>query len=182
MARVPYAQRESLPQDAQAVYDHVSATWGRVPRPFQLLFDTPKLVQQLSDMLKEVHESTVVDREVREIAILTVARELDFQFEWTYHEASARKAGLRDVVIEGIKSPSAKGLLPKEQVFVDYAKQVMRGRVNDPTYAAVEHLLGQRGAVELTVLIGYYTMFCSIGSALKLELPDGMQPLLPGGR
>ncbi len=181
MARVPYAHRESLPPEAQAAYDRISATWGRVPRPFQLLFDSPKLVTQLSDMLKEAHESTVVERDVREIAILTVARELDFQFEWTYHEASARKAGLRDVVIEGIKGRTAKGMLPKEQVFVDYTKQVMRGRVNDPTFAAVEHLLGRRGTVELTALIGYYTMFCSIGSALKLELPEGMQPLLPGG-
>ncbi len=179
MARVPYLDRDQLPPEAQAAFDRIAATWGRVPRPFQLLSDSPELASHLSDMMRQLHAGTVVDRHAREIAILTIARELNFQFEWTYHESSARKAGLRDLVVDGIKARATRGMIPKEQVFVDYTKQVMKGRVNDPTFAAVEHLLGRRGAVELTVLIGYYTMFCSIGSALKLELPEGMQPLLP---
>lgn len=179
MARVPYLERDQLPPEGQAAFDQISATWGRVPRPLRLLLESPVLARQISDMLRELQAGTMVDPVAREIAILTIAREANSQFEWTYHEASAKRAGVRDLVIEGIKNRTTRGMIPQEHVFVDYAKRVLKGRVNDPTFVAVEHLLGRRGAVELTILIGYYAMFCQIGLALGLELPEGMLPLLP---
>ena len=70
-------------------------------------------------------------------------------------------------------------MIPKERVFVDYAKQVLGRRVNDATFTAIDHLVGPQGAVGLTVVVGYYGMLCSIGGALGLELPDGVEHRLP---
>ncbi len=84
-------------------------------------------------------------------------------------------------MIEGIKARTTKGLVPKEAVFIDYARQVVNRRVNGPTFQAIEHLLGRQGAVDLTMVIGYYLMIGHVMLALDVELEAGMQPLMPEG-
>ena len=79
----------------------------------------------------------------------------------------------------GIKAGNVRGLIPQESVYVDYAKQVVHNKVNDATYTAVEHLLGRQGAVEVTVLSGYYTMLGLSMMALGVELEEGVENLLP---
>ena len=40
---------------------------------------------------------------MREVAILTTAREMDSQFEWVAHEPEALKVGVPQAVIDAIK-------------------------------------------------------------------------------
>src|SRR6185436_16683693 len=53
------------------------------------------------------------------------------------------------------------------------------GRVPADTYAAVLSRWGARGVVELTAVIGYYTMVAQTLNAHQLPLPEGATGLAP---
>ena len=181
MARFPYLSREELAPHQQHIYDRIASKRGEVFRPFSVLLNNPEAADRVAAVGEYVRYDSLMDPVVREIATLTTAREMNSQYEWTRHELLARKAGVRDAVIEAIRDGTApKGLLPKEGVFVQYALELLRtGRPKDATFQAVVHLLGEQGTIDLTVLIGYYTMLARIISALDVELEEELTPLLP---
>ena len=182
MPRVPYISREDLAPDMQGNYDRIAnARGGRVPRVLSLALNSPEAASRLGDLGAYVRFHSQISDHIREITILAAARELNCQYEFTHHEPLAREVGVRELVIEGIKNRTTKGMIPQESVFIDYAKQVLRNRVNDPTFAAIEHLLGRQGAVDLTVLVGYYALLAHVMEAMGVELEEGEEPLLPEG-
>ena len=127
----------------------------------------------------EVAVDHAVDRQDHALAggegavdVLLVRREAD---------GVARRVGVRDEVIEAIRSGKAPmGLPPKEGVFAQVAKEMVIGKgLSDRTFQAVEHLLGPEQTVELIVLVGYYSMLSRVMDALGLELEPGVEPGLP---
>lgn len=179
MARVPYLSREELPASQREVYDRIGQARGGVARIFRALLNSPDLAGRVAAVGEYVRFRAEIDPAARETTILSVAREMNCQYEFTHHVPLARRAGVRDLVIEGIRDGTTRGMIPKEMVFVDYAKQVLRGRANDATFAAIEHLLGRQGAVDLTMTIGYYAMLAHTMMALGVELEEDLEPLLP---
>ena len=179
MARVPYLTREELPPSQQEVYDRIGQARGGVARVFRAFLNSPELAGRVADVGEYVRFRAEIDPAARETTILAVARELGCQYEFTHHASLARRVGVRDLVIEGIRDGTTRGMIPKESVFVDYAKQVLHGRVNDATFTAIEHLLGRQVAVDITFTIGYYAMLAHTMMALGVELEEGEEPLLP---
>lgn len=182
MPRVTYLTREDLSSDKQGLYDQIAAHRGHVARPFTALLNSPYAaarVAALGDQLRYV--APTISSEIREIITLTTARILKCQYVWTHHCDSAKQAGVREEVVDAIRDGSPpRRLLPKEGVFIHFARELIEEkRVRDATYSAVEHLLGQQGAVDLIVTIGYYAMLCLAVNALEIDLEDGVAPLLP---
>ncbi len=114
---------------------------------------------------------------VRETAILAVAHELESQYEWAHHEPIARRVGVRDEVIESIRSGMAPmGLPAKEGVFAQASKELAgKGTMTERTFQAILHLLGPQQTVDLVVLIGYYSMLAGALSALDVELEPELE-------
>lgn len=182
MSRVPYLSREQLPPEKREIHDRMAeARGGRLPQVFQLLLNAPDFASRIGEVGAFARFHTKFPGDVREIGILATSRELGCQYEFTHHAPLALKEGVRDVVIQGIINRTTKGMLPKESVFVEYATKVVNNRVDDATFAAVEHLLGRQGAVEFTMMVGYYTMLGHTMLALGVELEPGTRPLLPEG-
>ena len=182
MARVPYLTKEQLPADRQELYQQIAGPrGGHVPKVFGLFLNSPDFAGKIADVGTHARNATKVPPDAREIAILAAMREIGCQYEFTHHMPMAQQAGVRDVVVEGLKAKSTKGMIPKESVFVDFARQVVNRRVNGPTFEAIEHLLGRQGAVDLTMLIGYYLMIGHVMLALGVELEADVPPLMPEG-
>ena len=182
MPRVPFLTREILPTDKQELYDQIAAHRGHVARPFAALLNSPEAAYRAAMLGEQIrYVSSTISPEVREIVTLTTARVLKCQYIWTHHCDSAKEAGVREEVIEAIKEGGPpRRLLPKESVFIQFTRELLEDRrVRDATYSAVEHLLGQQGAVDLIVTIGYYAMLCFAVNALEIDLEEGMIPLLP---
>ena len=180
MARVPYITRDDLAPADQQHYDSiVEPRGGRLAAVFSLLLNAPEMASLVGGVGAYARFRSHIPDDAREITIMTTAREIGCQYEFTHHVPIAKKAGVRDLVIDAIKAGNTRGLIPQESVYIDYAKQVVRNKVNDPTYTAVEHLLGRQGAVEVTIVAGYYTMLGLSMMALGVELEEGVEPLLP---
>jgi 4-carboxymuconolactone decarboxylase len=118
---------------------------------------------------------------VREIAILTTAREMDSQFEWAAHEPEARKEGVEGGVIDVIKRrmPTA-GLEETDATVIELGRQIFRDhKVTSETFAKAKALFGPNKLVELVMLMGNYAGTAALLTALDMQLHPGQKPLLP---
>ncbi|MDA1189140.1 MAG: carboxymuconolactone decarboxylase family protein [Chloroflexi bacterium] len=181
MARVPYVSREDLPESQQPIYDRIASTRGTIPNVFKALMNSPEATEVVAAVGEYLRYKCPVDGAIRETAILATAREMNNQYEWSQHEPVARSVGVRDEVIDAIRSGKAPmGLPAKEGVFVQAAKEMVKsGVLTDRTFQAIEHLLGTRQTVDFVVLVGYYSMLSRCIHTLGVELDEGLEATLP---
>jgi 4-carboxymuconolactone decarboxylase len=119
--------------------------------------------------------------QVREVAILTVAREMDSQFEWAAHEPEALKEGVPKEVVETIKHRKAtQGLDETYAAVIEFGRQIFGDhKVSSATYARIKALYDHTKLVELVMLMGNYAATAGLLAAFDMQRPDGQKPLLP---
>ena len=102
-----------------------------------------------------------------ELAILATAAHQRSEFERHAHETIGRAVGLADEVMSAIWNDDIVTLDdPYEQCVFATARTLARdGDLNDEMYAEARNTLGDRALVELSTLVGYYSLL-----ALQLRL------------
>jgi 4-carboxymuconolactone decarboxylase len=105
MARIPLVTRAAVPQKEQAAYDAFSANRGSEPRigPYSIIAHMPELAQRLEALRTCVRKEASLSQTLQDLVMLTVAREMNCAFIWHAHAAAARKAGVRDDIVDHIK-------------------------------------------------------------------------------
>ncbi|HVA78337.1 MAG TPA: carboxymuconolactone decarboxylase family protein, partial [Candidatus Binataceae bacterium] len=94
-ARVPYLSREDLSEADREIYDNLVRERGTpVGNIFRTLANTPGLLRRFLALGGELRNRTAIDPKLRELAILTVGRITDAQYEFTHHWNLALRAGL----------------------------------------------------------------------------------------
>ncbi len=180
MARIPYVDRDALSGRALETYDRIAETRGSVepdtpmPNSFRTLLNNPDAAAAVGQLGEYLRFNSSLDPSVREIAILSVAKQTGSEYEWAHHEPVARSVGVREIVIESIHAGRAPmGLPAKEGVFAQAAKELVdSGDLTDRTFQAIEHLLGPSGVVDFIVLVGYYAMLATALRALGVEIEE----------
>ena len=177
MARVPYITKEDLPPEKQQIFDRIVGTRGAVLHVHQALLNSPDAAEAVATVGEYIRYRSPLDPVVREIAILSTARELNNDYEWAQHVPIAREVGVRDQVIESIRSGRAPmGIPAKEGIFAQAARELVRkGTLSERTYQAVEHLLGIPQTIDLIVLVGYYFLVDRVINTLQVSLEEGKE-------
>ena len=99
MARVPYVQREQLAPEQQQHFDAIAGSRGRVGPNFQTLLNSPEAGGRFAAFGEYVRFHGDVPERLKELAIITVAREANNDYVWTAHERLARQlVGTQGVV------------------------------------------------------------------------------------
>jgi 4-carboxymuconolactone decarboxylase len=179
LARIPLASPETLTPEQQRVYDRIVAgPRKRVVGPLLAALHNPGLAdrwQQLGELLRY---QTGLGPKVSELAILVTARRWNTPLEWQVHSEAARKAGIPESVIEALRISSPPQFDNAEDdgelaAVYEYARQLQEhGQVSASTYQDVLEQLGIAGIVELTAVIGYYTMVAMTLNAHQIVRPE----------
>ena len=185
MPRFPAASRESVPQEQVAAFDAiVSARNNVVPEqgPIAVQLHVPEIAQRgevLRDYLR-AGGSTLPDN-VAELAMITTARELDCQFIWHAHAAAGRRAGLSDALVDALRDKQElPPLSSAESAVINYGREFFRTRrVSQATFDAARAEFGDRGLIELTNLMGYYSVLAFNINAFEQLPPASDEPFLP---
>jgi 4-carboxymuconolactone decarboxylase len=182
MPRIPLFPLPDMTPEQQAVVDAiVKGPRGKLVGPLRAALHRPELAdkwQQLGELLRY---RTSLPPRLSELAILVTARHWDSQFEWYAHEPVAVAAGLARPVIDAIR----RGAAPvfgnaDEAVVYQFALQLLeRHAAGDDCYHDAWQVLQTVGIVELTALIGYYSMVALTLNAHEIPLPSGTPPPLP---
>ncbi len=181
--RLPLPAREDLDEERRRLFDAASRPGATIaglqgPSGIQLHSCAGPLLHALNRHLR--FESGIPPR-VREVAILTTAREMDSQFEWTAHEPEALKEGVPQATIDAIKHRrELEGHDPTDALVVELGRQIWRAhRVDAETFARARALFGPAMLVDLVVLMGNYAATAALLIAVDMQLHAGKRPLLP---
>ena len=83
-------------------------------------------------------------------------------------------AGVSDASIESIRTRRVEGLTEQETSIARFVHEMLQDKeVSDKTYSAVQSMLGDRGAVDLTLTVAYYSALALAQIALQLEMEPG---------
>jgi hypothetical protein len=101
------------------------------------------------------------------------------RFHLGYAVASA---GLRREMVKALWEGREDDLLPDERQLVDYIREYVKGQVTDEMWNGLVARLGERGAVEYTLALGYHLMVIRGMQAFgtPTETRDEIQALIDG--
>ena len=175
----PIADKSDVPAEHHDVVDAVLKVFGQIRGPFSVLLHSPKLAERvlsLGDFFRS-NESVVAPKD-RSLAILVGVREREGAYVWAAQVAAARRAGVREEVIDVIRAKGNPATLPaEERDIVAYAQQlVQKNRIDQATFDALKQKHDVQWLVELTAAATYYGFLSGIVSAFEVPAPpDGDQ-------
>jgi 4-carboxymuconolactone decarboxylase len=180
--RLPLPKREDLDEAGKRAYDRTTSnkrTIVGLRGPAGIALYSPTIIES-RNAAAEYLRFEVFPANVREVAILAVARELDSQFEWAAHEPEALKEGVPQAVIEAIKHrKSTQGLDETYAAIIELGRETFgKHKLSSATFARAKALFPPNKLVELVMLMGNYAATAALLTALDAQVPEG-KPLLP---
>ncbi len=181
MQRVANVEREQLGPEGQAAYDRIAATRGSVRGPFGVLLHHPVLGERVADVGEIVRYHGVLPGAIRELAICVTAREYGAAVEWAAHAPLALKEGASREAVEAVRQrASTAGLPAPEALVVDAVRTLFAEHaLTDSQYDQITAAYGVQGAIELTVLAGYYGLLGFVLNTMRVPAPNGVEPFAP---
>ena len=189
MSRISYITPENFTQAQERLFKSIASGKrgaGRAPEdllnpeggmsgPFNPWLRSPVLGEAAQRLGETVRFESALSPQLRELAILMVAAKWKAQYEWWAHEKIARREGLDERIIESVKAETLPDLSnPTEAVVYNFARELLdEHRVSDHLYDEAIKLLGETGAVELVILLGYYTLVSMTLNVFEVPVPAG---------
>jgi 4-carboxymuconolactone decarboxylase len=192
-ARLPRITRESLDADGQRAYDVIvnpDSRYGSGLRgPIGMWMYSPPMAEHLFPASSYLRFGADGNRDQRlaELAILTAARALNSQYEWSAHEGLGRNAGLEEEIIELLRgdTPLADagdlpGLSEPERTIVRVVRELIREpKLSDEAFEAAQRIFGNQGLMDIAGLVGHYTLVNYTLKAFDVQRPPGSRLTLP---
>ena len=192
-ARLPTVRRETLDAEGRRVFDIIVNPESRYASglrgPIGMWMYSPPMAEHLfpASTYLRFGADGARDQRLAELAILTAARSLDSQYEWSAHEGLGRQAGLEDGIIDLLRhdrpvadGDGLPGLGDMERTIIRATRELIREpKLSAETFEAARRLLGEQGIVDLVGLIGHYTLVNYTLKAFNVQRPPGSQLLLP---
>lgn len=182
-SRLPLILKDTLDEEGQRIFETINGNDTNVPRigpPNNSMYSIA--AAEPYDVMNQLLRRTILGRQFFEISTLVPAREFNQQYEWTAHEMGARQAGVDQAVIDVIKyDRPVTGLPEKEASVIEYGRAMLRGdhQVSSELFARMVELFGRQGTIEITMIMGDYTMTAMLLNAVDQHLPPDREPLLP---
>jgi 4-carboxymuconolactone decarboxylase len=183
-SRLPLILKESLDEEGRRIFEAINGKDGNTPRlgpPASTMYSlaAAEPYDRLNQLLRSAN---VIGPQFFEISTLVPAREFNQQYEWTAHERGARRVGVAEEVIDVIKhGRPTSGLPEKEATAIEFGRAMLRGdrQVPPELFAKMVSLFGERGTIEITMVMGDYAMTAMLLNAVDQQLPADWEPLLP---
>jgi len=180
LSRLPFIERAKLSGDALRVYDAVIGKDAQGnPRPVPGTGPAATSLYSLGvalpmNDLNQYLRNTVVGPAVFQICTLIAAREFDENYEWTAHEAGAKRANVDQKTIDAIKfGRSLEGVPEKDDLVIRFGRALFHDRkVSPELYAQVVKTFGQQGMFEMTAVMGDYAMAAIMLRAVDQHVPN----------
>jgi 4-carboxymuconolactone decarboxylase len=191
-ARLPTVTRESLDADGRRAFDvivHPDSRYANGLRgPIGMWMYSPGMAEHLFPASSYLRFGADGNRDQRltELAILTAARALDSQYEWSAHEGLGRTAGLEEEIIELLRfgrpvdAATVSGLGEEERTIVTMVRELIHEpKVSAETFATASRLFGETGVMDLAGLVGHYTIVNYTLKTFDVQRTPGSRLLLP---
>ncbi len=168
MARIPYADLESLPDDLR---EEVRA-FGDL-NVDRMLAHTGPVMRHWHAVVGTLLTDPGLDRRIREIAILRIAHLAAAPYERRHHEEVAAAVGVDRGAIEATAQPEPDPTAfdgPQNAVLALVDALVLGHRVGDDVFGAVHDRLGDAATAKLVLLVGVYLTTAIYLNAFEVDM------------
>ena len=148
--------------------------------------NSPELAKAMFPLRLRVRYGTEKDQRLTELIIISTAREINNQYEYSAHEPLARQAGLEEEILEIVKYRRAidvtgvPGLGRTEKLLIQFARElVSEPKVSAETFASAIDIFGNEGVTDIVGLIGYYSFVAMTLKAFDVQRQPGSELYLP---
>ena len=172
----PVTGKADLPAEHQHVVDDVIRVFGGVRGPFSIMLHSPKLAERVLPLVTFFREGSTVEPRLRSHAILAAVREREAAYVWAAQVGAARRAGLREEIIDLIRAKGDPAKLPaEEQDIITYVRQLMRtNRVDQAVFDRLKNRHDSQWMVELTEIANYFAFLSGMVNPFEIPAPpDG---------
>lgn len=181
--RLPRVRREDLDDRGKELFDSIVSDGRRLglAGPSGIRMHSPRVSEYMSMGNLYLRFEAGIEPRLMELAILTVAREMDSQFEWSAHEPAGLRVGLEQSIIDVVKHrrPLA-GLGEQEAAIIQLGREAFgRHKVEPETFARALRLFGRQGLVNIVSLMGHYSATAVLLTTFDQQLRPGQEPMLP---
>jgi 4-carboxymuconolactone decarboxylase len=180
--RMPEIPADKLTDAQKKAAEEFAAGRGTtVFGPFVPLLRSPEVMLRTKAMGDYLRFRSVLPPKVSEYAILITARHWSNEYEWAIHYPLAEKAGVNpDLLGMLAEGRQVKGVYETDQLIYEFCTELLKNKcVCDTTYHWAVIKIGEQGVIDLTALVGYYSMLALVLNMARTPLPQGAKPALP---
>lgn len=182
MSRISFPIPEQMDEAQRRVHDKVVAgRRGKIVGPLRAALHSPELADRWQAMGEFLRYNTSLPPLLSELAILVTGRACQSPFEWYAHRLEAEKIGMAPEILDALLDQRMpEGVDGDQAAVIRFAQELNQyNSVSDATYANALARFGARTVVELTALVGYYTMVAMTLNTHEIPLPEGEVPAFP---
>jgi len=182
-ARIPLITPESdlNPVQHRVLDALLGRRGGRIPGPYRFTLHCPEVTELMHPLGEVLRLQSTFPLRLSEMAIVSTARAWDCDYVFNAHAAGALKGGVELSVIEALQ----RGERPvfkqaDEEAIYDFTTELcVKHKIADATYQRVLKMYDVPRVVELTMLIGYYSMVATTILAHEMPVPEDARRLSP---
>lgn len=173
MARLPFAQRENIPEDLVYVWDR-NANNGVPANIFRTMANNPALWRSYLRLGNGLWTQCGLDVPTRELVILRTAILHHSLYEWHQHVRIGRQAGLTDERIVGLHHWRTSELYrDSERALLGYVDAVAASdHPSDEAHNELAKYFDASTMVGINLLSGFYGMTAKFLGAMEVETED----------
>jgi 4-carboxymuconolactone decarboxylase len=166
MARIPYPDPDSLPDvDREFLASLPQLNISR------MLAGSPSMFRPLTRVFSAYLSDGLLTDTMREIAILRVGHLCNSEYEVVNHNRVARLIDMGEDRIKALAPGGDVSLFaPEEQSVLTFVDEVVRdGGASQAAFDAVAKFMSPAEMIELTVVIGVYTLVSQVCATFEIE-------------
>ena len=184
MARLIKGDKSQVPPGQETAFDEIVETLGAVPEfgPGSILIHVPELSKRSTALNQYLRYESTVPKKIQEFTMILTARHMDCQYIWNAHSQSAIEAGVSEEIVEAIREETdLPDLAEDERALVNYCRAINNSHyASRGEYQAMLEQFGKQTFIEITMIIGNYTMLALAINTFESDLPPNRtQPILP---
>jgi 4-carboxymuconolactone decarboxylase len=182
MSRLPVpSDTPEFDEETRAAVRHILQTRKSMPPPSSYLTYAGKAGALLSDLVEHLRYHTSLTDAETELAICAAVRAANANYIWDAHVRLGLQAGIREEAIHAVDTyGSLEALTADEALIIRFGRELLDVRqVSDETFRTVRARYGEKGLLELTALMGVYTMNATILRAMDHQAAAGARLLTP---
>jgi 4-carboxymuconolactone decarboxylase len=175
LAELSYGE---LSPEQRAVWDEVVAgPRKKMHGPFFIWLHSPELLSRGEKLGLYARFGSSLPQRLSELCILIMASHWTASGEWTDHEPIARSLGVDAAALENLrKDQPATFKQADEAVTYRFAQELLSTHeVSDETYASATTVLGERGVLDVTAVLGYYSFIAMSMKAFAMKPNSGQR-------
>ena len=154
---------------------------GGLVGPFVPLLYSPDLMNHVQRLGEYLRYHNALGHMLGELAICVTARHWTQQVEWAIHAPIAEKAGIASATLDAIALGQRPADLPADQALVyDFCTELYTTqRVSDALWQAFVARFGEKAALDLTGICGYYSLLSMVMNVGQTPTPASTRAPLP---